>query len=183
MKSPTAAALVLSISLLAPAISSAATAAPAGKTADGRKIAMLIMDPPSLPWSAGRLLTALVFAGQLQKAGAKVQIIFYSFGVEWLSLLEELPSAKATEEARRKASRSTAGFHKEYLGKDVLVQKYKSLRKDGLPVSICVGSAEKSGLSKELLERNVPLVEVQSDVKGETSIVPLAVEGYQVWTF
>lgn len=176
---------LLAAALLAAALASrpAAAKAPAAAAGAERKIAMLIMDPPTLPWASGRLLTALVFAGQLQKAGVKVQLVFYSFGVQWLAILEDLPSAQETEEARRRASQGTSGFYREYLGKNVLVQKYQDLRKAGLPVALCVGSADRSGLSKELKERKVPLVEVQSDAKGEMSIVPLVMEGYQLWSF
>ena len=173
---------VLAAGLLAAAVFAFARRAETAPS-EPRKVAMVVMDSPNLPWAASRLLTAMVFSKQLQKTGVKVELVFYSFAVQWLSLLEELPSAKDTEEARRRASKGTTGFFLEYIGKDVLVQKYKSLREGGIPVALCPGSAERTGLMSELSSKNVPLVKVQSDEKGEMNIAPLVLEGYQVWVF
>ena len=180
--------LVLSLALAsglaaAPMSSAPSTKGSSASQGSSRKVAMLIMDPPSIPWSASRLLTALVFAGQLKRSGAKVEIIFYSFGVRWLSILEGLESAQETENDRRKASRNTAGFYKEYIGKEVLLSRYKALRDSGVGVAICPGSAVQMGINDELASRNVPLLKVHSDEKGEMNIAPLVDEGYQVWVF
>ena len=174
-------AVIAILAVVALLISSRMMAKPTAYSS--RKVAMIIMDHPDLPWASSRLLTAMVYARQLREAGIKVQLIFYSFGVQWLSILEELPSAEKIEVGRRRARKSAAGFYRKYIDSELLVEKFKALRDAGVQVALCPGSAERLKIKGELESRKVPLVEVTSDPRGEMNIAPYIKRGYQVLVF